>query len=81
MKYYKRIEGDRIYLSPRNTEDYEIFAEWLNDPQVIDYLGRSGKMITNEAEKEYFEHNFNSEASFSIIDINNDKLLGSISIE
>jgi RimJ/RimL family protein N-acetyltransferase len=81
MKYYKRIEGDRIYLSPRNTEDYEIFAKWLNDPQVIDYLGRSGKMITNEAEKEYLEHNINSEASFSIIDINNDKLLGSISIE
>lgn len=81
MKYYKRIEGDRIYLSPRNTQDYEIFAEWLNDPQVIDYLGRSGKILTNEAEKEYFEQHINSEATFSIIDINTDKVIGSISIE
>lgn len=81
MKYYKRIEGDRIYLSPRNTQDYEIFAEWLNDPQIIDYLGRSGKMITNDAEKEYFEHNINSEATFFIIDKESDKLIGSISIE
>lgn len=40
MKYYKKIVGDRIYLSPRNAEDYEAFAEWLNDPQVADYILR-----------------------------------------
>lgn len=81
MKYYKKLLGDRIYLSPRNTEDYEIFAEWLNDPQVADYIGRSGKIMTNEGEKEYLEKNNNPEATFSIVDLNNDKLLGSISIE
>ena len=75
MKYYKRIEGDRIYLSPRNAEDYEIFAEWLNDPQVADYIGRSGKIMTNQGEKEFLEQNNNPEATFSIIDINNDKIV------
>ena len=81
MKYYKKIVGDRIYLSPRNSADYEIFAEWLNDPQVADYIGRSGKIMTNEGEKEFLENNNNPEATFSIIDINSDKMIGSISIE
>ena len=81
MKYYKKIEGDRIYLSPRNTADYEIFAEWLNDPQVADYIGRSGKTTTNESEKEYLESSCNDEASFAIIDINDDKMVGTVSIE
>ena len=81
MKYYKKIVGDRIYLSPRCTEDYEIFAEWLNDPQVADYIGQSGKSITKEGEKEYLESNKNPEATFSIIDINNDKMVGTVGIE
>ena len=81
MKYYKKLVGDRIYLSPRNTEDYEIFAEWLNDPQVADYIGRSGQIMTNEGEKEFLEKNNNPEATFSIIDINTDKIIGSVGIE
>lgn len=81
MRYYKKIVGDRIYLSPRNAEDYEIFAEWLNDPQVADYIGRSGKIMSNQEEKEFLEQNNNPEAVFSIIDINNDKIVGSVGIE
>lgn len=30
MKYFKKLIGDRIYLSPRNNEDIEKFTEWLN---------------------------------------------------
>ena len=30
MKYFKKIIGDRIYLSPRNSEDVEQFTQWLN---------------------------------------------------
>ena len=42
MKYFKKLIGDRIYLSPRNSEDIEVFTEWLNDFETTDYLGRSG---------------------------------------
>ncbi|MCR5146805.1 MAG: GNAT family N-acetyltransferase [Clostridia bacterium] len=81
MKYYKKILGDRIYLSPRNSQDYEIFAEWLNDPQVADYIGRSGMLMTNEGEKEFLEQNNNPEATFAIIDLETDKMVGTVSIE
>lgn len=81
MKYYKKIVGDRIYLSPRNAEDYEVFAEWLNDPQVADYIGRSAQLMSNQAEKDFLEKNNNPEATFSIIDMEKDKIIGSVGIE
>ena len=55
MKYFKKLVGETIYLSPRNSEDVEIFTKWLNDFQVTDGLGRSGLMVTLDGEKEYFE--------------------------
>ena len=81
MKYYKKLVGDRIYLSPRSTEDYEIFAEWLNDFQVTDYTSRSGKIMSNAAEKEYLEANNNPEAVFAIVDLKTDKMVGTVGIE
>ncbi|MBE5806305.1 MAG: GNAT family N-acetyltransferase [Clostridiales bacterium] len=81
MKYFKKLVGDRIYLSPRSVDDYEKYAEWLNDFQVTDYTGRSSKILTREAEKEYLEKNTNVESVFAIVELETDKLLGSVGIE
>ena len=53
MKYFKKLVGDRIYLSPRNSQDVELFTKWLNDFQVTDYTGRSGSIVTLEGERQY----------------------------
>lgn len=63
MKYFKKLVGDRIYLSPRNAEDAEKFAEWMNDFETTDYIGRSSGVVTLEGEKKYLE-NSNNETSF-----------------
>ena len=81
MKYFKKLVGDRIYLSPRNPEDYEKFTEWLNDFETTDYLGRSGNMVSLDAEKEYLEKNSKEEASFAIVTLDSDKLIGTVSLE
>lgn len=80
-KYFKKIVGERIYLSPRNTEDAEVFTEWLNDFETTDYIGRSCMLFTLEAEKKYLEDNANAEATFSIIDMKKDKMIGVVGIE
>jgi len=38
MKYYKKIAGERVYLSPLNVDDAELYAKWLNDPTVMTNL-------------------------------------------
>ncbi len=81
MKYFKKLLGERIYLSPRSSEDVEKFTEWLNDFETTDYIGRSSSIMTQEAEKAYLEQHINKEATFSIVTIKNNELIGSISIE
>lgn len=81
MKYVKKLIGDRIYLSPRSIEDAEIFVEWMNDFETTDYTGRSHKIMTLEAEKKYLEENINAEANFSIVTLEDNKLIGTVGIE
>lgn len=81
MKYFKKLVGDRIYLSPRNPEDYEIFTKWLNDFETTDYVDMSGQLLSLPAEKEFLESNSSPEATFSIITLEEDRIIGSISLE
>ena len=81
MKYFKKLLGDRIYLSPRNIEDAEKFTEWMNDFEVTDYTGRSGAIMSLEGERKYLQENSNPEATFSIITLDEDKLIGTVGLE
>lgn len=85
MKYFKKIIGDRIYLSPKDASEEEIekFTEWMNDFQVTDYTGRSGIITTLSGEKEWLEKSAkNSEnRNFNIIELSKDKLIGTIGLE
>ena len=81
MKYYKKLLGEKIYLSPMTTEDAEKFTEWLNNFQTTDYIGRSGAIITLEGEKQFLEEHIKEEAAFGIIELETDKIVGTISLE
>lgn len=81
MKYFKKLIGDRIYLSPRNSEDVEQFTEWMNDFQTTDYIGRSGQLVTLDGEKKYLEENSNAEASFVIVTLDENKMIGTVALE
>ena len=67
MKYFKKLVGERIYLSPRNPEDAETFTCWLNDFNTTDYLGRSHMLYTLNAEKEYLENSGKNSFGFGIV--------------
>ena len=85
MNYSKKLIGDRIYLSPRESSDEEIgkFTQWMNDFQVTDYIGRTSQLINSVGEKEYLESSTKIESSrhFDIVELNTDKLIGTISLE
>lgn len=81
MKYFKKLVGERIYLSPRSIEDAEQFTEWLNDFDTTDYIGRSGSVTTLEGEKKYLESNSNTNVNFVIVTLNENKMIGTISLE
>ena len=80
MKYFKKLVGERIYLSPRNVEDVEIFTEWMNDFFITDYTGRSYSTITLQEEKAYLEKEQNNKSVFAIIDLQTDEIIGNVGL-
>ena len=84
MQYFKKLVGDRIYLSPKGTseEEIKIFTEWMNDFQVTDYTGRSAYIMTMSAEKEWLENDAKNtdNRNFNIIDLKSNKLVGTIGL-
>ena len=53
----------------------------MNDFSTTDYLGRSSQIMTLEKEKEFLEKHIGDEATFNIVTLDEDKLIGTISIE
>jgi RimJ/RimL family protein N-acetyltransferase len=61
--YFKKLAGDKCYLSPIDTGDAETFTAWLNDQEVIGSLELNAQVITVEGERELLgalarEHNY-----------------------
>lgn len=81
MKYFKKLVGERIYLSPMSEQDAEKFVEWLNDFRISDYIGRSDTVYTLQGEIEWFKEISKKQANFAIVTLESDELIGTISIE
>lgn len=83
MKYFKKLLGDRIYLSPINSEDVEMYVKALNDFEITDYLGRSANCVTIEQETEYLQNKSkaNDAIQFTIVTLDSDKAIGTVSLE
>ena len=79
MKYFKKLVGERIYLSPRNVEDIEIFTQWMNDFYITDYTGRSHQVVSLQDEKEYLESG-GDKTTFAIIDEQKDEIIGTVGL-
>lgn len=78
MKYFKKLVGERIYLSPLNVEDAEKYVEWFCDFKTTDGIGKSGNIMTLESEKEFLEKIVkNNELTFAIVNLEKDELIGS----
>lgn len=81
MKYFKKLEGQRVYLSPINSEDAEKYVYWMNDRSVTDNLGNTTIITTLEGEKDWLTNaGKNGDANFAIIRKEDDELLGNCSL-
>ena len=76
MRYFKKLKGKRIYLSPINIDDVETYTEWLNELDVTIALGNPGVLYGREKEKEAVEEMIKSGNDFAIITNDEDRLIG-----
>jgi RimJ/RimL family protein N-acetyltransferase len=76
MSYYRKISGEKCYLSPITVEDAEIFTGWLNDIEVTMNLSIVQQQISLAKEKTILERMAQGGYSFAIIDNQTDKIIG-----
>lgn len=80
MKYFKKLIGKRVYLSPMNVDDAEIYVKLLNDFNVTDGVGSSCRITSLESEKEWLKHNSN-QYQFAVVRLEDDLLIGNCGIQ
>ena len=81
MKYFKKLEGQRIYLSPMNLEDAEKYVCWMSDRSITDNLGNTIIVTTLEGEKEWIASSGKKgDVNFAIVKKENDELIGNCSL-
>ena len=79
MKYFEKIKGDRLYLSPMNIDDKELYTKWMNDKDVSENLGSYFRMISLSSEEKWLEEESNG-YNFAIVLKDGDRLIGNVSL-
>ncbi|MDR3313474.1 MAG: GNAT family N-acetyltransferase [Oscillospiraceae bacterium] len=82
MRYFKKIAGERVYLSPVNPEDLALYTKWINDPGVAKYIGQYSHQFSLPKERETLERMATSDDdhAFAIVLNDGDRLLGNVGI-
>lgn len=78
--YYKKIKGRRIYLSPIDVDDYEIYTKWMNNLETSRFIGQYTNLITANSERLYLEKKSTDNHNYAIVLEENDKLIGNVSL-
>ena len=85
MHYFKKLVGERIYLSPKSCEEEDIIkvTEWMNDFEITDYIDNSSMSFSYESEKEWIiaSAKKSSPGNFNIIDLETNELIGSVGLD
>ena len=80
MRYFEKIPGKEIYLSPINPEDYETYCAWVNDYETSVLIGAASKVTGVDKEKELLQRFANEGYAFAIVARQGDRMVGSCSL-
>lgn len=76
------LEGERLYLRPLGAEDLDRCYRWINDPELLQFLGRKTPM-SHEMEHEWLAKQYKSErdVDFAIVLKDGDRHIGNCGID
>lgn len=81
MKYFKKIKGKRIYLSPLSIDDASLFASWMCDRSTTDGIKQTCKVMNVLLEEDWINKMLEKgDYCFSIVLDCKDILIGTCSI-
>ena len=78
MPYYRKIVGERLYLSPVNHDDAEIYIRWMNDERVG--FGQYSNVVASKSDLKWLFEPPSDMQRYAMVLLDGDVLIGSISI-
>ncbi len=80
-RYFRKLVGERCYLSPIDPEDYLKYTEWLNDLEVMSGLSMVTGHVTASGERDVLGRMAVSGHHYAIVDLETDQLLGNCTLD
>jgi len=76
MKYFRKLIGEKCYLSPISMDDVEKYTEWVNDLEVGQFVLFSAAVIGVDKERKFLEKLMQNSVTFAIIEKDTNKVIG-----
>lgn len=80
MRYYKKMIGERLYLSPVNVDDEGIYIKWMNDAAVAKDFGQYPQLVTSKNELKWIFEPSKDMHRYAILLLDGDIMIGNISL-
>jgi len=76
MKYFRKLIGEKCYLSPISMDDVEKYTEWVNDLEVGQFVLFAAAVIDMDKERKMLEKLMQNSVTFAIIEKDTNKVIG-----
>lgn len=83
MKYFKKIAGEKLYLSPLNPDDegdVQAYTKWVNDLSLSTGLGAASNIYSIKSEKDFLQDMVKRGHLYAIVLLERDELIGNCSL-
>ena len=80
MPYFRKMVGERLYLSPVNTEDADTYIKWMNDKSVANNFDQYPRMVSSKSDMKWLFEPGNDMHRYAIVLLDSDVMIGSISL-
>lgn len=76
MKYFRKMIGEKCYLSPISLEDAEKYTEWVNDLEIGQFVIFSSALFDVDKEREILRKIMHDSITFAIVEKDTNKAIG-----
>ena len=81
MPYYRKMAGERLYLSPISQQGTESYLRWMNDREVAIFFGQYYRTVASKEDLKWLYEPGVDTQRYSIVLNEDDTLIGAISLQ
>ncbi|MDD2331216.1 MAG: GNAT family protein [Candidatus Cloacimonetes bacterium] len=76
MKYFRKLIGEKCYLSPVSIDDVEKYTEWVNDLEIGQFVLFSAGVYDLDKERDTLKALMQKTSIFAIVERDTNKVIG-----